>query len=168
MSIDAPLRPWLIGKGLLTMRLKAVCGERFSLRLVEQWTGLLERGTQAQRWASRTAPGCSARSRCAAAISVWVFAETIMPDSTLCMHPWLAELGCAALGETLSDLSGVRAQLVRVCVAAGRRDGCAARALREAEIEAGGALGAPLELVLRAAPLLVQELFLPAMGRVRF
>ena len=36
-----------------------------------------------------------------------MFAQTVIPDSTLCAHPWLAELGDASLGETLSELSGV-------------------------------------------------------------
>ena len=27
---------------------------------------------------------------------VWVFEQAVMPDSTLCAHPWLAELGDAA------------------------------------------------------------------------
>jgi hypothetical protein len=40
-SVDALLRSRLIGKGLITLRMRAVCGERFGLRLVEQWTGLL-------------------------------------------------------------------------------------------------------------------------------
>ena len=40
-TVDAHVRPWLIGKGLLTLRMKAVCGERFALQLVDQWTGLL-------------------------------------------------------------------------------------------------------------------------------
>jgi len=37
---------------------------------------------------------------------VWVFAQTIM-RTRRCAPPWLAELGDSALGETLSDLSGV-------------------------------------------------------------
>src|SRR5260370_7397537 len=41
LSMDAQLRPWLIGKGLLTGRFREACGERFALRLVDQWTGLL-------------------------------------------------------------------------------------------------------------------------------
>ena len=39
--MDERVRPWLIGKGLLSERMKAVCGERFRLKLVDQWTGLL-------------------------------------------------------------------------------------------------------------------------------
>src|SRR5260370_2545249 len=42
LTVDAHVRPWLIGKGLLTLRMKAVCGARFALRLVDQWTGLLD------------------------------------------------------------------------------------------------------------------------------
>ena len=45
-TMDSQLRSWLIGKGLLTQRLKAVCGERFTLRLVDQWTGLLHAAQQ--------------------------------------------------------------------------------------------------------------------------
>src|SRR5260370_8927681 len=39
LSMDAQLRPWLIGKELLTLRLRQACGERFALRLVDQWSG---------------------------------------------------------------------------------------------------------------------------------
>ena len=46
LSVDAQVRPWLIGKGLLTQRLKAVCGERFGLRLIDQWTGVLSAAYQ--------------------------------------------------------------------------------------------------------------------------
>ena len=41
LEVDAKLRPWLIGKGLLVERVTGGCGERFSARLVEQWSGLL-------------------------------------------------------------------------------------------------------------------------------
>ena len=51
---------------------------------------------------------------------VWVFAQTVVPDSTLCVHPWLGELGDSAVGEILSDSVRHRAQFLRVCVAAGR------------------------------------------------
>src|SRR5450631_3893996 len=98
LTMDAQVRPWLIGKGLISMRMKAVRGERFALRVVDQWTGLLS-----------AAHKSALRSKDNAALfrdvemshggAVWVFAQTIMPDSTLCAHPWLAELGDSALGE---------------------------------------------------------------------
>ena len=37
----------------------------------------------------------------------WVFAESLVPDHTLELHPWLAELGDSSLGATLSAIPGV-------------------------------------------------------------
>jgi hypothetical protein len=31
LTVDARLRPWLMGKGLLSVRLKEACGERYAL-----------------------------------------------------------------------------------------------------------------------------------------
>ena len=96
---------------------------------------------------------------------VWVFAQTVMPDSTLCAHPWLAELGDSALGETLSDLSGVeRSSYEYAWLPAA--EPVTARALRDAEIKPAGLWARRSRIALRGAPLLMQELFLPAMGRV--
>src|ERR1700691_86986 len=104
--MDAQWRLWLIGKGRLTLRLREACGARFALRLVDQWSGLLSASHKA---ALRTADSAGlfgdVDMYCGG--HVWVFGQTIIPDSTLCVHPWLAELGDSALGETLADLSGV-------------------------------------------------------------
>ena len=106
LSVDAGLRPWLIGKGLLTLRMKAVCGERFALRVVDHWSGLLSGAHKfALRLDERYRLFRDVEMCCAD--QVWVFGRTVIPDSTLSAHPWLAELGESALGETLSDLSGV-------------------------------------------------------------
>jgi chorismate lyase len=163
VSMDAQVRPWLIGKGLLSVRMKAVCGERFSLRLVDQWTGLL---SPAQKSALRS-PDDAALFRDVEMCSrdaVWVFAQTIMPDSTLCAHPWLAELGETALGETLSDLSGVERSSYEYAWLP-VTEPVTARALRDAEIKPAGLWARRSRVSLRGAPLLMQELFLPAMGR---
>ena len=106
LSMDAQLRPWLIGKGLLTLRLREACGARFALRLVDQWTGLLSASHKAALRTEDNA-GLFRDVEMCRGDSVWVFGQTIVPDSTLCVHPWLAELGDSALGETLADLSGV-------------------------------------------------------------
>src|SRR4030081_3251086 len=105
VTVDAHMRPWLIGKGLLTLRMKAACGERFALRLVDQWTGLLNAAHKSALGRADHA-GLFSYGEMFCGEHVWVFAQTIMPDSTLCAHPWLAELGDSALGETLSGLSG--------------------------------------------------------------
>ena len=95
---------------------------------------------------------------------VWVFGQTVIPDSTLSAHPWLAELGESALGETLSDLSGIeRSSYEYAWLPAD--DAVASRALRDADIKPSGLWARRSRISIRGAPMLVQELFLPAMGR---
>ncbi len=164
-NVDSPLRPWLIGKGLLTQRLRAALGERFVLRLVEQWTGLF---SSALRTALRTADnaGLFREVELCCGDQVWVFAQTVIPDSTLCMHPWLAELGDSSMGETLNELSGVeRSSYEFAWLPADER--LAGRALREADLRPRGLWARRSRIQLRGASLLAQEVFLPAMGRTR-
>ena len=86
-----------------------------------------------------------------------------MPDSTLCAHPWLAELGDSALGETLSDLTGIeRSSYEYAWLPA--QNALTARALREADLKSAGLWARRSRISLRGAPVLVQELFLPALG----
>jgi chorismate--pyruvate lyase len=153
----------LIGKGLLTLRMKAVCGERFALRLVDQWTGLL---TAAHKSALRIPDdaGLFRDVEMCCGEQVWVFAQTIMPDSTLCAHPWLAELGDSALGETLSDLSGLERSSYEYAWLP-VEEPVTARALRDADVKPAGLWARRWRVSLRSAPLLLQELFLPALGR---
>lgn len=164
LSMDAQLRSWLIGKGLLTLRMKAVCGERFALRMVDQWTGLLGPALRSALGSQDNA-GMFRDVEMFRGDQVWVFEQTVMPDSTLCAHPWLAELGDAAVGETLSDLSGIeRSSYEYAWLPA--EDAVTARALRDAEVKPAGVWARRSRVCLRSAPLLIQELFLPAMGRV--
>ena len=137
LSVDAHARPWLIGKGLVSLRMKEVCGEHFALRLVDQWTGLLERCAQGGAARPGRLPAFSGTSKCPTRDSVWVFAQTVIPDSTLCAHPWLAELGDSALGETLSDLSGVERSSYEYAWLP-VQEPVTARALRDAEIKPAG------------------------------
>jgi chorismate--pyruvate lyase len=161
-SVDGRLRSWLIGKGLLTLRLKAVCGARFSLQLVEQSTGLLSPAQKSGLGTSDTAAFFRDVEMCCDE-RVWVYAQTVVPDSTLSAHPWLAELGCAALGETLAGLSGFERRSYEFAWLAAAEPLCA-RALHHAEVGPTGLWARRSRLVLRGSPLLVQELFLPAMG----
>ena len=162
--MDAQLRPWLIGKELLTLRLKAACGERFALTLVDQWTGLL---SASHKSALRTEDhaGLFRDVEMSCGDTVWVFGQTIVPDSTLSAHPWLAELGDSALGETLSALSGVERSSYEYAWLPGE-EAVTVRALRDAEIKPAGLWARRARITLRSAPLLTQEVFLPSMGRV--
>ncbi len=161
--MDAQLRPWLIGKGLLTHRLKETCGARFALRLVDQWTGLLSASHKAALRTEDDA-GLFRDVEMCCGDTIWVFSQSIVPDSTLCVHPWLAELGDSALGETLADLSAVERGRYEYAWLP-TQEAVTARALRNAEIKPAGLWARRARITLRAAPLLTQELFLPSMGR---
>ena len=163
LAMDARVRPWLIGKGLLTLRMKAICGDRFAARLVDQWTGLLGAAHQA---ALRTADEAALFRdvELSRADQVWVFEQAVIPDSTLSAHSWMAELGDAELGEMLAALSGVqRGSYEYAWLPAA--EAVTARALRDAEVKPAGLWARRLRVALRGAPLLIQELFLPAVGR---
>jgi len=162
LSVDAHLRPWLIGKGLLTQRLRETCGARFALRVVDHWTGLLNASHKAAlRMQDNAGLFCDVEMLCGE--QVWVFVQAVIPDATLSAHPWLAELGDAALDETLNDLSGVERSSYEYAWLPGS-DTMTARALRDAQIKPDGLWARRTRLALRGAPILVHELFLPAFG----
>jgi chorismate lyase len=164
LDVDARTRPWLIGKGLITLRMKEACGDRFASRLLGQWTGLL---TDVHRASLRVgdSAGLFRNVELCCAEQVWVFAETVIPDSTLCAHPWLAELGDTSLSEFLSELSGVeRSSYEYAHVPA--QEPLAARALHGADIAPAGLWARRSRVQFRGTPLLSHEVFLPSMGRI--
>jgi chorismate-pyruvate lyase len=104
-----------------------------------------------------------------------VFAQTVMPDSTLSRHPWLAEMGEAPLDETLNGLTGVERSSFEYAWLRGPHPRgadpapghpLAARALRGTDLRPAGLWARRTRVTLRGSPLLMQEAFLPAMGRV--
>jgi chorismate-pyruvate lyase len=162
MKVDANVRPWLIGQGMLSARVRAACGERFALKLIDQWSGLLT-GSQKSGLRSEDNAALFRDVEMTRDDQVWVFAQTVMPDSTLSLHPWLAELGDAPLDATLGGLSGVeRSPYEYAWLPAGVP--LAARALRAADIKPEGLWARRARIALRGAPLLMQEVFLPATG----
>jgi chorismate--pyruvate lyase len=163
MDVDAKLRPWLIGKGLLSVRVKEACGEQFRLRLVDQWSGQL---TSSHKLGLKSADeaGLFREVEISRGDQAWVFAQTVAPDSTLCLHPWLAEMGDTALDETLTALSGTeRGSYEYAWVPVDQP--LTERALRGAEVKPVGLWARRTRIALRGAPLLMQEVFLPGMGR---
>jgi len=164
LPMDPRLRPWLIGKGLLTQRLKSACGSRFDFRLVDQWSGLLS-AVHKSALPSADAAGLFRDVEMRCGDEICVYAQTVMPDSTLCAHPWLAELGNAALGETLGALSNVERSAYEYR-SLPVDDALSVRALRAAKLQPIGVWARRSRFFLRGAPLLIQELFLPAVGGV--
>ena len=164
LDVDPPLRPWLIGQGLLTQRIKAACGARFGRRLVHQWSGLLSPAQKASLRVSDTAALFREVALCCGE-EPWVVTQSVVPDSTLTLHPWLGELGEASLGETLSELTGVERSAFEYARLA-PEETLASAALSEAQEREPARLWARRSRIrLRGAPLLVQDVFLPAMGR---
>jgi chorismate--pyruvate lyase len=153
------LHPWLAEPGLLTSRVRRACaGEtRFSLLRVERST--LDRD-HARRMGVADA-GCVLREiEFACGDTRWIFAQSVFPDSTVGRHPWLAELGNVALGESLFGRPEVsREPLEYREIAADDRLAVAAGGL-EQPVWARRAV-----YRLSEAPILVQEVFLPALVR---
>ena len=113
-------------------------------RLVDQWTGLLSARPQGVPQGRRHRPDCSATRSFPAADQVWVFAQTVIPDSTLCVHPWLGELGDSPSGEILSELSGVERSSYEYAWLPAEHALTRARAARHGSV-ARGIVGAALE-----------------------
>lgn len=165
-SIDANLRRWLIGQGVLSERVKAVCGERFTLREARQGSAVLSDALkQVLRTADNAALFGSIDMACGEA--VWVVVQSVTPDSTLALHAWLAELGDAPLDQTLLGLSGVeRGPYEYAWLPAGAIDLVADPVAGSgAALATSGAWARRSRFALRGAPLLLQEAFLPAVGR---
>jgi chorismate lyase len=163
LDVDPRMRPWLIGKGLISLRMQDACGERYAARLVEQWTGLVSSELQACLKVGDSA-ALFREVELSCADQVWVFAQSVIPDDTLCAHPWLAELGDCSLGELVSTLSGVEHSSYEYAWLPAD-DALSQRALRDTDLAPEGLWARRSRILLRGAPLLAQEAFLPAAGR---
>ena len=163
LSMDSRLRPWLIGNRLLTERMRTLCGARYALEVIDHFSGGISDEQRSAMRVSDTA-GLLRDIELRCGTTVWVFGRTIVPDSTLETHSWLAELGDSALSETLSDLSGVERSSYEYAWLPATDPMCE-RALRDADIRPAGLWARRARISIRNSPLLAQELFLPAMGR---
>ncbi len=156
------LGPWLAEPGLLTARVRAACGDAMSLRLLR-----LERAPLAPQL--RCALGvddvdCLLREvEIGCGATRWIFAQSVFPESTVQRYPWLADLGDKGLGESLARIEDVRREPLEYLelpnshelarAALGTSDTSRALWARRAVYRLGG------------WPILVQEVFLPALGR---
>lgn len=159
-EVDAVLRPWLIGQGLLTQRLREKFRERFECQAGEPWTGLLS-GEERAFLRSNDRAGLVREERLRVDGDDWVLCRTVLPDSTLTTHPWLAELGESSLPEVLAELAGVtRAPYEYARLAANAPHTGAAPGRRADD----GLWARRTRLRVRGSPLALQEIFLPAAG----
>lgn len=100
--LPATLMGWLTEPGLLTDRIHQASGAPVAVRVVEERLAFLD--PEQQRLLEAPAASCFARRvELVSAGRPWVYAETLIPDYTLELHPWLAELGDSSLGSTLAS-----------------------------------------------------------------
>ena len=163
------LRSWLAEPGLLTARIRALCGERMRFRML----GPLHRAPlppELQQRLEVDDAHCWLREiefRCEDARLV--YAQTVLPETTVALCPWLRDLGEAPIGEALRRSAGPVEREPLEYAALLPSDALAHAAVRDVARDAGGpALWARRAVYRLSArrPILVQEVFLPALLRV--
>ena len=111
LQVEPRMCSWLIGKGLISQRMKEACGERFRVaagRAVERPS--VARAQDRLKIADSAALFRDVELCCAD--QTWVFVQSVIPDHTLCVHPWLAELERLLVERALVDAVRRRAQLL--------------------------------------------------------
>jgi chorismate--pyruvate lyase len=163
------LRSWLAEPGLLTARIRALCGERMRFRML----GPLRRApllSEVQQRLGVDDTDCWLREiefRCED--TRLVYAQTVLPETTVALCPWLRDLGEAPIGEALRrSVDPVEREPLEYA-ALHPSDALAQAAMHDMTRDAGGpALWARRAVYRLSArrPILVQEVFLPALLRV--
>jgi chorismate--pyruvate lyase len=155
------LVPWLEEPGLLTARVRAACGAAARLRLLRLEPAALDQHI-ARRLGVDDATCLLREIEFTCGARRWIFAQTVLPQSTVQHHPWLRDLGDRALGESLNVVEDVRRDPLEyrelhgshpLAQAAGADESVGTLWARRAAYRLGG------------SPILVQEVFLPALGR---
>jgi chorismate--pyruvate lyase len=159
--VPAVLEPWLAEPGLLTARVRAACGAATRLRMLRLEPAPLDPHV-ARRLGVEDATCLLREIEFTCGTRRWIFAQTVLPQSSVQRHPWLRELGDRALGESLSAVEDVRREPLEYRELPGSHP-LAQAAGADA---AGGSLWARRAVYrLGNWPILVQEVFLPALGR---
>lgn len=159
--VPAALEPWLAEPGLLTARVRAACGAATRLRMLRLDPAPLDPHI-ARRLGVDDAACLLREIEFTCGARRWIFAQTVLPQSSVQRHPWLRELGDKALGESLNAVEDVRREPLEYLELHGSHP----------LAQAAGADESTSSLWARRAvyrlgewPILVQEVFLPALGR---
>lgn len=157
-SVPESLLPWLAEPGLLTERMRAACGDAMRFRLLGLQPAVLPSALRTRlavdddQCLLRDIEFCRGEQR-------WLFAQTVLPASTVAAHPWLHELGEQPLGEALRRAGRHHREPLEY--ARLLPDHPLARVAGREPIEALWARRAIYRV--DTAPLIVQEVFLPAL-----
>lgn len=160
--VPSALMPWLAEPGLLTNRVRAQCGATTRLRLLRLEPAPMDPSV-AHRLGVDDAACLLREIEFTCGPRRWVFAQSVLPQSTVRSHPWLRELGERGLGESMSAVEDVRREpLEYLELPVGHP---LARAACPGEPAAGPLWARRAVYRLGGPPILVQEVFLPALGR---
>jgi chorismate--pyruvate lyase len=159
--VPAALEPWLAEPGLLTARVRAACGTSTRLHMLRLDPAPLDPRI-ARRLGVEDATCLLREIEFTCGARRWIFAQTVLPQSSVKHHPWLRELGDRALGESLSAVEDVRREPLEYRELHGRHP--LARAAG-ADASTGSLWARRAVYRLGDWPILVQEVFLPALGR---
>lgn len=143
---EAALQSWLNETGLLTARLRSICAGAYRLEVQHELTRNDADGLH------REVALCCGDQLC-------IYALTDIPQGTLRAHPWLADLGNDALGETLQS----RADVSRSAFEYALLDS-ASLPVRAAELQTGPAWARRSDFLIASATVSVTEIFLAALA----
>lgn len=160
----AALRSWLTEPGLLTARIRALCGARMLFRMLGPLRAAALGGDVQSRLGLRVDAGLLREIEFRCDDERIVYAQTVLPASTVHVHPWLNDLGDAPIGESLRRRVGDGVTREPLEFAALPPDSALARAAAPRGTDVLWARRAVYRV--RGEPILVQEVFLPALLQV--
>ena len=160
--VPEALRPWLAEPGLLTARVRAACGEATTLRLRRLERAPLDAGLRATLDVDDAS--CLLREvEIGCGATRWIFAQSVFPESTVERYPWLGELGDRGLGESLARVEDVRREPLEYLELPTSHE--LARAAPGVSASGRPLWARRAVYRLGGRPILVQEVFLPGLGR---
>jgi chorismate--pyruvate lyase len=167
-QVPPALRSWLAEPGLLTARIRDLCGDRMRFHMLAPLRAMHLSDELETRLGGRDHGGLLREIEFRCLRVRVVYAQTVLPDSTVRAHPWLRDLGDSPIGESLRRAGGAvqREPLEYAALPPGHELALAASG---ASPDARGvALWARRAIYrLEGLPILVQEVFLPALLRVQ-
>ena len=157
-SAPVSLHGWLAEPGLLTARVQRAGGDRVRFTLLRLAPAPVDAALSARMGVADTG-GLVREIEFACGDERWIFAQSVFPDSTLREHPWLGDLGGVALGVSLLGRHDVSREPLEYRLVA--PDEPLARAAGGLAVAAWARRAV---YHLSGAPIIVQELFLPALA----
>jgi chorismate lyase len=147
---DARLRSWLLTPGLLTERIRDAAGAAYRMTLVYEGSVA---GGDGRR---------DVEMSCGA--TLWMFARSQVPATTLARQPWLGQIGGVPLGAALAErAAGIERSEFSYALLQPDQE-LVAIALERARIAAQALWVRRSTFLIDGAPLHLREVFMPSIG----